>query len=36
MPLLEKLIKEFPDRKIRLLFGSGRNAINDKVGRLTG
>ena len=34
MPLLEKLIKEFPDRKIRLLFGSGRDAINDKVGRL--
>jgi ceramide glucosyltransferase len=34
MPLLEKLIEEFPDRKIRLLFGSGRNAINDKVGRL--
>jgi ceramide glucosyltransferase len=34
MPLLERLIKEFPDRKIRLLFGSGRDAINDKVGRL--
>ena len=24
----------FPERKIRLLFGSGRNAINDKVARL--
>src|SRR5579862_5336931 len=34
MPLLEKLIKEFPETKIRLLFGSGRDAINDKVGRL--
>jgi ceramide glucosyltransferase len=34
LPLLEKLIREFPDRQIRLLFGSGRNAINDKVGRL--
>jgi ceramide glucosyltransferase len=35
LPVLEKLIRDFPDRDIRLLFGSGRNAINDKVGRLT-
>ena len=35
LPVLEKLIHDFPDRQIRLLFGSGRNAINDKVGRLT-
>jgi len=35
LPLLEKLVSDFPDRQIRLLFGSGRNAINDKVGRLT-
>ncbi|HEX4001149.1 MAG TPA: glycosyltransferase [Candidatus Acidoferrales bacterium] len=34
LPVLEKLIRDFPDRQIRLLFGSGRNAINDKVGRL--
>jgi ceramide glucosyltransferase len=34
LPLLEKLILDFPERDIRLLFGSGRNAINDKVGRL--
>lgn len=34
LPLLDKLIREFPERDIRLLFGSGRNAINDKVGRL--
>ena len=34
LPMLEKLIREFPERQIRLLFGSGRNAINDKVGRL--
>ena len=34
LPVLEKLIRDFPERKIRLLFGSGRNAINDKVGRL--
>jgi ceramide glucosyltransferase len=34
LPVLEKLIRDFPDRNIRLIFGSGRNAINDKVGRL--
>ena len=34
LPLLEKLIRDFPGQKIRLLFGSGRNAINDKVARL--
>jgi ceramide glucosyltransferase len=34
LPVLEKLIRDFPERPIRLLFGSGRNAINDKVGRL--
>src|SRR5438046_5231038 len=33
-PLLEKLIRDFPERRIRLLFGSGRGAINDKVARL--
>ena len=35
LPVLEKLIADFPERSIRLLFGSGRNAINDKIGRLT-
>ena len=34
LPVLEKLIRDFPECQIRLLFGSGRNAINDKVGRL--
>lgn len=34
LPLLEKLIHDFPDRKIRVLFGSGRDAVNDKVARL--
>ncbi len=34
LPVLERLIRDFPERQIRLLFGSGRNAINDKVGRL--
>lgn len=33
-PLVEKLVREFPERKIRVLTGSGRNAINDKVARL--
>jgi ceramide glucosyltransferase len=35
LPVLEKLVRDFPDRQIRLIYGSGRNAINDKVGRLT-
>ena len=34
LPVLEKLIADFPERKIRLLYGSGRDAINDKIGRL--
>jgi ceramide glucosyltransferase len=34
LPVLEKLVQDFPERRIRLLFGSGRNAINDKIGRL--
>ena len=34
VPLLLKLTKDFPDRRIRLLYGSGRDAINDKVARL--
>ena len=35
LPLIEQLKQEFPERDIRILLGSGRNAINDKVGRLT-
>jgi ceramide glucosyltransferase len=34
VPVLEKLIRDFPERRIRLLFGSGRSAINDKVAKL--
>lgn len=34
VPVLEKLKRDFPDRQIRILFGSGREAINDKVGKL--
>lgn len=34
VPVLEKLKRDFPHREIRILFGSGRKAINDKVGKL--
>lgn len=34
LPVLKKLIHDFPERRIRLLFGSGRSAINDKIARL--
>jgi len=34
VPVLEKLQRDFPDRQIRILFGSGRTAINDKVAKL--
>lgn len=34
LPILEKLTRDFPDRSIRILLGSGRDAINDKVARL--
>lgn len=34
VPVLEKLRRDFPEREIRLLYGSRRNAMNDKVGRL--
>ena len=34
-PVIEKLIRDFPDRRIRVLFGPGHEAINDKVARLT-
>ena len=34
MPLVEKLRRDFPQREIRVLYGSGRVATNDKVAKL--
>jgi len=34
LPLLDKLRRDFPERPIRVLFGSGRDATNDKVAKL--
>jgi ceramide glucosyltransferase len=35
LPVIERLVREFPEQDIRVLFGSGREAVNDKVARLT-
>jgi len=34
LPMIEKLARDFPRRQIRVLFGSGRRATNDKVAKL--
>jgi ceramide glucosyltransferase len=34
VPILNRLIQDFPERSIRLLFGSDPKAVNDKVARL--
>ncbi len=34
VPVLEKLVRDFPERAIRLIYGPGCDAINDKVARL--
>lgn len=34
MPAIDQLQRDFPDRVIRVLFGSGRVATNDKVAKL--
>ncbi len=33
-PLLEQIVRDFPERRIRILIGSGREAANDKVAKL--
>lgn len=32
--VLERLVRDFPDRQIRIIYGSGRNGTNDKVCKL--
>ncbi len=34
LPVIERLQRDFPDRRIRVLFGAGRDATNDKVAKL--
>jgi ceramide glucosyltransferase len=34
LPILDELRRNFPARRIRVLYGSGRNAANDKVAKL--
>jgi len=34
LPVIDRLIRDFPERRIRVLFGSGRTASNDKVAKL--
>ena len=34
VPVIQKLMRDFPDKKIRLLYSAGYQAINDKVAKL--
>jgi ceramide glucosyltransferase len=34
VPVIQKLVRDFPERKIRLLYSAGHTAINDKVAKL--
>ncbi len=34
VPVIQKLMRDFPECQIRILYGSGRRAINDKVAKL--
>ena len=34
LPVIEQVMRDFPERQIRVLFGSGREATNDKVAKL--
>src|SRR5271156_1139216 len=35
LPVLEQIVRDFPERQIRIVIGSGRVATNDKVAKLT-
>src|ERR1700719_2341907 len=35
LPVLQQLVRDFPERQIRIVIGSGRVATNDKVAKLT-
>jgi ceramide glucosyltransferase len=35
LPVIEQLIADFPERQIRVLFGSDRSATNDKAAKLS-
>lgn len=35
VPVIHKLIREFPEKNIRLVFSAGHRATNDKVAKLT-
>lgn len=34
LPIIERVIADFPEQNIRVFFGSGRDATNDKVAKL--
>jgi ceramide glucosyltransferase len=34
VPVIQKLMRDFPDRQIRLVYSAGHTAINDKVAKL--
>ncbi len=34
VPVIQKLMRDFPERQIRLLYNAGHTAINDKVAKL--
>jgi ceramide glucosyltransferase len=34
LPVLQRLVRDFPERRIRIIIGSGRDAANDKVAKL--
>jgi ceramide glucosyltransferase len=34
VPIVQQLIRDFPERDIRIIYGSGRTGVNDKVAKL--